>query len=274
MSKSESKQIFFHVGLGKTASSYLQYKVFPYFKNIEYIHRNPRYHRAAKIIAKGKSEIYLISREFDIQMEREVKKIADVYPDTRAIILFRQHDGWIASQYRRFVKNGYTIPFNEFFNLKENQGMFKKDNLSFYNYIKILEKHLNPKPIVLFYDDLRKDPLAFFDYIARQIGTTYNKKDISLKSKHSSYNEQQLKAIMRVSKKIDIRRHHLKKSFYIFRRFYTNMIRYSTLYVSKYLPGSWFSKEPLIDPVYLKQVRDYYEADYQKVLEYAKKNNP
>ena len=52
------------------------------------------------------------------------------------------------------------------------------------------------------------------------------------------------------------------------------MIRYSTLYVSKYLPGSWFSKEPLIDPDYLKEVRDYYEADYQKVIEYAQKNNP
>jgi hypothetical protein len=273
MSQSSSKQIFFHVGLGKTASTYLQYRVFPYFKNIEYIHHLHRYKNAAKIVSKGKSERYLISREFDLQMESEVSKFAAYHPDTTAIIVFRRQDSWVASQYRRFVKNGYAVPFSKFFDLENDKGMFKQIDLKFYHYIEILEKYFTKKPIVLFYDDMREDPIAFFDYIAQQIGVDYDKKDINLKVKHSSYNEKQLKAIMRVSKKVDIRRHHLKRRFYLFNRFYTNMIRYSTLFIGKYLSDAYLGTEPLINPDELKAVRDFYEDDWQAIVEYAQKNN-
>ena len=274
MSQSSGKQIFFHVGLGKTASTYLQYRVFPYFKNIEYIHHSHRYKNAAKIVSAGKSERYLISREFDQQMESEVSKFAAYHPDTTAIIVYRRQDSWVASQYRRFVKNGYAVPFTKFFDLKEDKGMFKKIDLRFYHYIEILEKYFTKKPLVLFYDDMRKDPMAFFDYMAEQMGVDYDKKDINLKVKHSSYNEKQLKAIMHVSKKVDIRRHHLKRKLYLLNRFYTNMIRYGTLFIGKYLPDSYFSDKPLIDPEELKAVRGFYEDDWQTIVEYAKKNNP
>ena len=116
--------------------------------------------------------------------------------------------------------------------------------------------------------------MAFFDYIANIIGADYNKKDINLSKKHSSYNEKQLKAIRWVSKKVDLRRHSLGRRFYLFNRFYTNMIRYGTMFVGKYLPDSMFDTEPLIRPEELKAVRDYYKEDWQAVVEYAKKNNP
>ncbi len=268
------KEIFFHVGLGKTATTYLQYRVFPYFKDIEYIHRSHRYDNAPEIIRKGKSKRYFISREFDQQMKTHVSRFATHYPDTTAIIVFRRQDSWIASQYRRFVKNGYAVPFNKFFDLKEDTGMFKRIDLSFYHYIEILEKHFTKKPIVLFYDDLRKDTMVFIDNLAQQIGVDYSRKDINLNRKHSSYNEKQLKAIMWVSKKVDLRRHALSRRFYLFNRFYTNMIRYLTLFVGKYLSDSFFGAEPLINPDELKAVRDFYEDDWQSVVEYAKKNNP
>lgn len=267
--------IFFHVGLGKTASTYLQYKVFPFFKDIEFIHRKPKYKRAHEIIAKGNSEKYLISREFDQQLETEVKKFAAYYPDTTAIIVLRRHDSWIASQYRRFVKNGYALKFSEFFDLKTNKGMFSIEDLEFYKKIETLEKYFTKKPLVLFYDDMRKDPFAFFDYIALQIGARYEKEDIKLEKKHSSYSEKQLKAIMRVSKFVDIRKRNLKRQYlYHFRRFFINIIRYSTLYTAKLLPDSFFSKDDFIDKKELEEVRTFYENDWNLCLEYAQKNNP
>jgi len=274
MSQDTEKQVFFHVGLGKTATTYLQYKVFPYFKNIEYIHHSHRYKRAPEIIRKGKSKRYLISREFDQIMEAEVSKFSPHYPDTTPIVVFRRHDSWIASQYRRFIKNGYPVPFSKFIDLKSDKGMFTITELTFYHYIEILEKYFTKKPVVLFYDDMRKDPMAFFDYIAKIVGADYNKKDINLSKKHSSYNEKQLKAIRWVSKKVDLRRHSLGRRFYLFNRFYTNMIRYGTLFIGKHLPDSMFDTEPLIRPEELKAVRDYYEKDWQAIVEYAKKNNP
>ena len=274
MSQKSDKQIFFHVGLGKTASTYLQKKVFPFFEDVEYIQRAGRYANAVEIIANGTSERYFISREFDQQFEHEVKKFAVHYPDAKVIIVFRRQDGWIASQYRRFFKNGHVIPFNQFFDLKNDTGIFKKIDLTFYHYIELTEKYFTQKPLVLFYDDLRKDPMAFFDVFADTVGVKYDKQKINLDKKHSSYSEKQLKTLKKVGEVINLRKDNMKyPSLYPIRRFYTNLIRYTTLFVGKLIPDSWFSKEPLIDPNELKEVRDYYEADWKKVQEYARANN-
>jgi len=268
------KQIFFHVGLSKTASTYLQEKVFPLFEGVEYIHRMYRYNKVFDIIEKTEKNIILISREFDHQFERELKRFSPKYPDIKVIVVFRRQDSWIASQYRRFFKNGHIIPFTEFFNLKEDKGIFTRKDLYFTNYIKIVEQLFTQKPLVLLYDDLRKDPMAFFDYIAKQMGVSYDKSKVSLDAKHKSYNEKQLKALAKVGKVINIKKGTSNKFIYPFRRFYTNMIRYSTLYAAKYLPDTWFSNEPLIKPEDLKAVKDFFADDWQAVLEYAKENNP
>jgi len=274
MNNKEQPIIFFHVGLGKTASTYLQYKVFPFFKNVGFIHRKPKYLKAAQIIAKGEFDKYLISREFDQQLEEEVSKFAKFYPDTTAIIVLRRHDSWIASQYRRFVKNGHALKFTEFFDLKNNKGLFSIEDLEYYKKLEIIEKYFTKKPIVLFYDDLRKDAFKFFDYIAKQIGAEYNKEDINLDKKHSSYNENQLKAVFRISNIIDIQKRNLKRQYlYHFRRFFINIIRYSTLFIAKLLPNSFFSDKDLINKDELLKVKEYYEKDWLACIDYAEKNS-
>lgn len=269
------KKIFFHVGLSKTASTYLQEKVFPLFEGVEYIHRMYRYKRVFEIIEKSEKNIILISREFDHQFEQELKRFAPKYPDIQIIIVFRRQDAWIASQYRRFFKNGHTIPFTDFFNLEENKGIFTKKDLYFTRYIETVENLFTKKPLVLLYDDLRKDPVAFFDYIAQIIGVSYDQTKVNLKSKHKSYSEKQLKALRAVSNIISLRKDNIKSPLlYQLKRFYTNIIRYSVLYISKVLPDSYFGKEPLIDPKDLKAVKEYFADDWKYISEYAQKNNP
>ncbi|MCK4344067.1 MAG: hypothetical protein KAX05_02190 [Bacteroidales bacterium] len=60
MSKIKNTEIFKHDGMGKAASTFLQYNVFPKLKDICYIQRT-RYRRAKKIISKGKHKKYLVS---------------------------------------------------------------------------------------------------------------------------------------------------------------------------------------------------------------------
>lgn len=274
MSQKSEKKIFFHVGLGKTASTYLQKRVFPFFEDLEYIQRASRFAKSVEIIAEGEPGTFFISREFDQQFEYEITKFAKHYPNTTIIIVFRQHASWIASQYRRFFKNGVVIPFTEFFDLKEDKGLFKKSDLTFYHYLELIEENFTQKPLVLFYDDLRKDPMTFFDRIAKTIGVNYDKSKINLESKHSSYSENQLKAIRYVSKYMSLRKDNMKQPiFYPVRRMYTNLFRYSTLFVGKMVPESWYDKTPLIAPEELQEVTDYYASDWESVVEYAKKNN-
>ena len=67
-----NKEIYFHVGLAKTGSTFLQKNFFPYLKNIKYISTHD-YINSIDIINKTNYKSYLISREFDKQFEREIK---------------------------------------------------------------------------------------------------------------------------------------------------------------------------------------------------------
>ena len=82
------KEIYFHVGLAKTGSTFNQKKFFPYLKNIKYI-SNHKYKKCINIIKNTNYKSYLISREFDRQLETEVKKILSHFPQTKIIIIFR-----------------------------------------------------------------------------------------------------------------------------------------------------------------------------------------
>ncbi|MEM6297865.1 MAG: sulfotransferase domain-containing protein [Bacteroidota bacterium] len=270
----DTPEIFFHVGMGKVASTYLQYRVFPYFKGIRYVQRT-NYRYAKTLIPKLSDDHILISREFDQQMEREVKWFSEDFPDAHPIILFRRHDSWIASQYRRFTKNGFGLTFEQFFDLENDQGYFKQKDLNFYRNIEILEQHFKHKPLVMFYDDMRKDPMAFFKRIADHCGATFDPEKISLDKKHSSYSPKQLRVIYALSRRMDIRKYQKydAKILNLGRRFLVNSVRYPTLFVAKFLPESWFGTEPLISKETLEKIRLTYADDWARCQSYANTQN-
>ena len=137
---SDSCTIYFHVGTGKTGSTFLQTRIFPLLKEIYYIPTN-RYHKIFQEIEKSSATKILVSREFDQQLEREVKRFSEKHPSTIPIIVFRRHDGYIASQYKRFVKNGFIGNFQAFFDLQNNEGYFKKSDLDYKSHVALLKKH-------------------------------------------------------------------------------------------------------------------------------------
>lgn len=268
----DSKEIYFHVGLGKVASTYLQYRLFPHLEGVHYIQRT-KYKRAKQIIASSNDTNFFISREFDNQLEKEVKDFSITYPNTRPIILLRRHDSWIASQYRRYIKNGRPHSFQEFFDIENDEGEWKQSALYFYPKLEILEKYFTKKPYVLFYDDLRRDPWDFFDRIANVMGATYKKKNVSLNKVHTSYNEKQLKIKRKLNKRT------YKKEYVdpnniiarVFKRTWKRFKQYSVLYIARLLP--YKDDTPLIPQEQLDKVRKAYTADWEKCIAYAKENN-
>ena len=77
----EAHEIFFHVGTGKTGSTFLQSRIFPKLKGIHYIPTN-RYHKIFEEISQSTSKKLLISREFDRQMEREILHFSKKHPNS------------------------------------------------------------------------------------------------------------------------------------------------------------------------------------------------
>ncbi|TXB62623.1 sulfotransferase family protein [Phaeodactylibacter luteus] len=269
-------EIYFHVGLGKVASTYLQHRFFPKLKHIYYIPTN-RYRKSLDIIGKGKYGRYFVSREFDQQLEEEVRWFSSRYPQARPIIIFRRHDSWIASQYRRYVKNGGYLSFREFFDVEEDTGLWKREHVTFYRNLEHLEHYFEGKPLVLFYDELRADPWAFFDKIAQYAGSGYDRNDVSLAKVHTSYNEKQLKAIRKIAPRLFDPRNAKPNTRTLWgwlQRRGQMLKSYAILYPAKLIPASWLPDEPLIPQEELDKVRAYFEGDWARCKAYAEENNP
>lgn len=266
-------EIYFHIGLGKTATTYLQYEFFPKLKGIYYIQRT-LYRKYQEVIERTGQSRYFVSREFDQQLEEEVNKIAIAYPKAKIIIVLRRQDGWIASQYRRYVKNGGGLPFNEYFDVENDTGLWKRSDADFMAKIKYVEERFEQPPLVLFHEDLKKDAYAFFDRLAAFLGASYDKNSISLNAVHSSYNEKQLKVIKKFSFLFNQDREYSKVRFLRWLQRRSQLLAsYLILYPSKLIPESWVSQEPLISQEDLDKVRDYYAEEWEKCKVYARAHN-
>lgn len=263
-------EIFFHVGLGKTASTYLQYAFFPKLKGINYIQRT-RYSRSKDIIRNAPEVNHFVSREFDQQLEQECRWFSADYPEAKTIIILRRQDGWVASQYRRYVKNGGSLSFADFFDVADDKGFWHRKDAEFFPMIQILEKYFEYPPLVLFHEDLKKDPWAFFDTFSNYLGATYDKANISVEPIHPSYSEKQLKVIRSIGKYLfsqDPQWSDNKLVNWLQRR--SRLFAcYAILYPAKLIPGFLLSSKPLIGPEELAKVRDYYAADWQACHDYA-----
>lgn len=267
-------KIFYHLGMGKVASTFLQYQFFPFLKNVKYIQRT-KHQEYAQIIEKDPHGSYVLSRENDRQLEREVQKFAKHYTDVHAILIFRRHDSWLASQYRRFLKNGVNVSFEQFIDLDENQGYWDVKELDFFSKIQIIEKYFDHKPLVLFYDELQEDNKHFFNRLAHYCGAEFDYDSLNLKSKHKSYEEKQLKFMKAFSSKFNIPQDYSKnKLVAAAQRWLRMMVKYPVLYMGRVSPGSLTSDEPLIDPDQCIRIREHGKEDWERLKAYAAENNP
>lgn len=265
-----NQDIYFHVGLGKVASTYLQHEFFPKLRSIEYIPTN-RYRKSKQILAKKGPGSYLVSREFDRQFEREVTQFCETYPDAKIIVIFRKHSSWIASQYRRYAKNGFHWGFEKFMDFEKDEGHWKQKDLLFYPKLEVIERCSTQKPLVLFYDDLKEDPWAFLQRIAEFTGSSFDKTQVSLDSVHTSYSEKQLKvlqAFCRRFKKQLPRAYHNKVLHWLLYRPWWGLF-HLVMYTAVLVPDSWIPDAPLISKKQLDEIDQRYQEDWDRVRQYA-----
>lgn len=268
-----SREIFFHVGLGKTASKFLQHKIFPKLKEIYYV-KPTQYKRVGHIIDGTNGCKVLVSREFDNQLEEETTKFAALYPEARIIIVLRQHDSWMASQYRRYIKNGHSCTFEEFIDVDNDRGYWRRDKVFFMPKLKHLEKLFGRKPLVLFHEDLAAYPVHFIGQIIQFTGARCDVEKMPLKPHHTSYSDHQLKVMRRVAKYLLPQRDSMYSRHRLISWLQKRsrlLVCYVILFVARLLPAAWFSREELIPVSSLVKVRNYYADDWELCRAYAGK---
>ena len=265
-----NKNIYFHVGLAKTGSTFLQNNFFPKLKNIKYISTH-KYRRCIDIINNTNYDSYLISREFDRQLEGEVKKILNHFPETKIIIVFREHKKWISSQFKRFSKNGYHFKFEDFYN-NTNSGYWKNEDMIYIDKINIIKKYSKYDPLVLNFDELKINPHSYLTKISEYTNSNYKKSNISLNVVHKSYSEKQLiflKGFCRIFKPNPPKYYadNKLKHWLYFRPWW--LLFHLVMYVAYFLPKNMIVKKPLIDNNYLKKTMKKYKSDWDEILKYT-----
>lgn len=263
--------LFYHVGLSKTGSTFLQHRVFPHLAGVTYLSTRQYRQYVERVRHQPKTARLLLSREFDRQMEREVKQWAAHYPDTRAILVLRRPDQWLASQYRRFTKNGFGLSLTEFLDIDHDTGYWQRDDLYFSHKIDLLREHFTQPPLVLLHDDLLTDPQGFIQRLAHALDATLDLDALDLSPVHASYDAHQLILMRRLGRALHI---HHPRPFgasllnTLYRYAYVYPLRYGILHGARLLPRRWTQDEALIPPAQLARIRDYYAKDWQRCLAY------
>ena len=276
-----NKEIYFHVGLAKTGSTFLQKNFFPYLKNIKYLDTH-KYNKCVDIINSSNFKSYLISREFDKQFEKEIKKFTTFFPQTKIIVVFRRHDKWIASQYKKSVKNGWYWNFNNFYNIN-NTGLWKDSDMTYMNKIEIIKKYSKSDPLILKFEELKKNPFNYLNKISNYTNSKYSKAKISLNTVHKSYSEKQLiflQKFCRIFKKTppeyyDYQEITLDKSISDKKRikhwlYYRPwwLLFHLVMYTSLLIPKFLIHKNSLINKNDLNEIKNKFKEDWKKVFEY------
>ena len=273
MMSNKQPEIYFHVGLPKTASTFLQRNVFPRLEGIEYVKKHS-FHKYNRYVENTSHSKILFSTELNIGKKRtneKIRKFAQSYPDARPIILLRRHDRWIRSKYKQHIRKHGWLSFDEFFNIQDT-GKVKVYELYYKDKVDFLNGLFNHPAVVLFQEELLDDPWKAIDRICRITGTTYAKESIDTNRVKPSYSTKQLKAMRRFNQHIQfedppedqpkiIRKSH--KKFHAF-------LLHSVAYLSYLWPGKWIKPHGhLIPPERPDQIRQHFRGDWQRSIEYA-----
>jgi len=146
------ENIYIHVGLPKTATTFLQKNVFRHSEELHYV---------TKIPFSLKNQTMLISNEAisgspqaGKSVERRnkiVKTLSQMYPKANIIVGIRDKQKWTKSLYKQYVKQGGIHNFDTWYN-----KIFDKRHLDFDEYLFFLES-LFPEIYVYHFEEFKNN---------------------------------------------------------------------------------------------------------------------
>ena len=139
--------------------------------------------------------------------------------------------------------------------------------------IACLEASFEARPILLLYENLRSDGLAFIKELAQITGASFGEQTVGLAPKHVSYGDRELRAFRAVTRYITLRREvpFQPALLYKAQRLFRDLIRYLVLYGSKILP---MGRAPLVSEETLSAVDAFYQEDWAHCRRLASRDDP
>lgn len=162
----KGNNLYIHIGLHKTGTTFLQQEVFPKLKNVNYISKYNRQGSLHLITTKfSKDKINLFSEEHltrqnylddgQASMSEIAERIHKLFPEAKIILTLRNKDDWLKSLYNQYARTRGIKSFEEWY-----KDVFDKEDLNFEKFEKLLND-LFDDVLVLNYELLKKDSDLF-----------------------------------------------------------------------------------------------------------------
>ena len=271
-----SMEMYFHLGLTKVASTYFQQLVFPNLAGVTYYPKH-QYRRYREIVASSTKGKFLFSTEKDWNVVEAVEEITGLFPDARIILFVRRHDDWLLSRYRYRIRQLGNESFPEFFDLDEDSGIWKRDELLLKPKIEAIERLCLMPPLVLTYDLLKEDPGEFLSRLTGFMGVAFDMSKHRRKPIHSAFSEKQLIILRKWNRFFTYKplpnAGPLKRKIH---RKYHEFILHTIAFFVRFIPRILLNKKMLLtaeDHRTLKRVREYYADDWAFCQDYCQKNS-
>ncbi|MBN7797435.1 hypothetical protein [Parahaliea mediterranea] len=154
-------QLFIHIGLHKTGTTFLQREVFPLWKGVNYLAQD----KLEYLTRMREGERYLLSREGlsgvnwarSADRIRSIENLGRLFPQARVIISFRQHAGYIASSYNQYLQRGGSLSFPEYFEPVGGGGLLKIEDFMYRPKLEAVRRAFVHEPLVLLHSDIVSD---------------------------------------------------------------------------------------------------------------------
>ena len=269
------REIYFHVGLPKTASTFLQKRVFPRLKGIKYLKKH-EFDRYRRLLSRSAADKILLSFEFHPHpenpgSERRIKEIQEDFPVVYPIIVLRKHGAWLRSKYKYFLRKHGSLTLEAYTDPKHPRGAKIRRNLYFFPLLDQLERAFGHPPLVLLHQELREHPQQSIGLLAQFMNVDVEMEKIDFSPVKTAYTERQLKWVRQFNRAFPYHKDaaqpkYLKKPH----QKWHQLLLHSTALAGRFLP-ELNPETPLYHESRIQYVDSLYEADWKKCLEYARR---
>lgn len=286
--------IYIHIGMIRTGSTFLGTVVFPKWNDIKH---SRGLMSGRDLVSLKKEQKYLISwanlsgrpwpfaedLEFGgwyQQQELFLGNFSKFFPDAKIMISFRRHDSYILSLYKQYLHLGGVLPFEKVFDTENDEGIIKKSDLLFKCRVQLVEKFFNDVPFVFLQEELRSNlPALLMDMEKFFMAKAPNVHDLDLRRKRAlDIAGKENRGVGRYQSKVLLKLNKFRKSQLNPNGLLPLDNRYTRrLHIDpRTICQVWLALLLPYRPITLSKrqqdlIRDYYESDWQFILDYGRK---
>lgn len=162
----DSNSIILHVGLHKTATTFLQSSIFPNFENVVFHNKKlvlsniPVNNKHILVSNEGMLGCPYFTNGLDYfeQFKNSIDYLLNIFNRPKFIICFREPGSFINSCYKQYLHEGGTLDWNEYFSL-EGDSIIKSHDFYFSKYVNYLSEKIPDKCLFMILKLLKKAQL-------------------------------------------------------------------------------------------------------------------